>query len=79
MNKRLKELVVESNNGQIIDGKLYPHIDSRTEQDWARFAKLIVDECLELIATSAIDESNWSRELRIAHMKVYCFGQGYVK
>lgn len=45
MNDRIRELVVESGNGQMRDGKLYPHIGSRTEADWKRFAELIVQEC----------------------------------
>ena len=45
MNERIKELVVESGNGQMRNGKLYPHIGSRTEEDWKKFAELIVREC----------------------------------
>jgi hypothetical protein len=51
MNERIKELVVESGNGLMRDGKLYPHIGSRTPEDWQRFAELIVKECI-----FAIDE-----------------------
>lgn len=48
MNERIKELVVESGNGLMRDGKLYPHIGSRTKEDWERFAELIVREMLVL-------------------------------
>ena len=46
MNERIRELVVESGNGQMRDGRLYPHIGSRTEADWQRFSELIVEEVL---------------------------------
>jgi hypothetical protein len=45
MNERIKELVVESGNGLMRDGKLYPHLGSRTTHDWEKFAELIVREC----------------------------------
>ena len=45
MNERIKELVVKSGNGLMRDGKLYPHIGSRTQEDWEKFAELIVKEC----------------------------------
>lgn len=45
MNERIKELIVESGNGQMRDGRLYPHIGIRFEEDWQRFAELIVREC----------------------------------
>ena len=45
MNERIKELVVESGNGQFHNGKFYPHIGSRTTKDWEKFAELIVREC----------------------------------
>ena len=48
MNERIKELVVESGNGQMRNGKLYPHIGSRTEEDWKKFAELIVRECVDI-------------------------------
>ena len=46
MNERIKELVVESGNGQMRDNILYPHIGLRTSQDWEKFAELIIKECL---------------------------------
>ena len=49
MNERIKELVVESGNGQMRNGKLYPHIGSRTEEDWKKFAELIVRECIKVV------------------------------
>jgi alkylhydroperoxidase/carboxymuconolactone decarboxylase family protein YurZ len=48
MNERIKELVVESGNGQFHNGKFYPHIGSRTAKDWEKFAELIVRECTSL-------------------------------
>jgi hypothetical protein len=50
MNKRIRELVVESDNGLMRDGKLYPHIGIRFEEDWQRFAELIVRECIGRIS-----------------------------
>ena len=49
MNERIKELIVESGNGQMRDGRLYPHIGIRFEEDWQRFAELIVKECVGLV------------------------------
>ena len=49
MNEHLKELVVESGNGQFHNGKFYPHIGSRTAKDWEKFAELIVRECLTFV------------------------------
>jgi hypothetical protein len=46
VNERIKELIVESNNGLMRDGKCYPHIGSRDLGDWQRFAELIVRECV---------------------------------
>lgn len=34
------------------DGKLYPHIGIRFEEDWQRFAEMIIRECAELSANS---------------------------
>ena len=48
MNERIKELVVKSGNGQFHDGKCYPHIGSRTLEDWSKFAELIVQECIAI-------------------------------
>lgn len=48
MNKRIEELVVESGNGQFYMGKFYPHIGSRTTQDWAKFAELIMQDFLSV-------------------------------
>jgi hypothetical protein len=45
MNNRLRELLVQSDNALERDGKLYPHIGSRQERDWKRFAELIIKEC----------------------------------
>ena len=45
MNERIQKLIVESDNGQFHKGKLYPHIGSRTNEDWQRFAELIIKEC----------------------------------
>lgn len=47
MNERIKELVVESGNGQMRNGKLYPHIGSRTEEDWKKFAELIINRIID--------------------------------
>ena len=47
MNERIAELVAQSGNGQMRDGKLYPHIGSRTPEDWQKFAELIVRECMK--------------------------------
>ena len=55
MNERIKELVVESGNGQFHNGKFYPHIGSRTAKDWEKFAELIVKECI-----SQVDKSNYN-------------------
>ena len=52
MNERIKELVVESGNGQMRDGRLYPHIGIRFEEDWQRFAELLIRECMALCKTS---------------------------
>ena len=49
MNERIKELVVESGNGQFHNGKFYPHIGSRTAKDWEKFAELIVRECAQFV------------------------------
>lgn len=49
MNERIKELIVESGNGQMRDGRLYPHIGIRFEEDWQRFAELLVRECVGLV------------------------------
>ena len=49
MNERIKELIVESNNGLMRDGKCYPHIGSRDLGDWQRFAELIVRECIDIV------------------------------
>ena len=49
MNQRIKELVAQSGNGQMRDGKLYPHIGSRTPEDWQKFAELIVRECADFL------------------------------
>ena len=49
MNERIKELVVKSGNGLMRDGKLYPHIGSRTQEDWEKFAELIVRECVDCL------------------------------
>lgn len=48
MNERIKELIVQSENGQFHNGKCYPHIGSRTIEDWEKFAELIVRECMKL-------------------------------
>jgi hypothetical protein len=47
MNERIKELIVQSGNGQFHNDKCYPHIGSRTLEDWKKFAELIVQECLD--------------------------------
>jgi hypothetical protein len=49
MNERIKELVVQSGNGQFHNGKCYPHIGSRTLEDWTKFAELIIRECAEVM------------------------------
>lgn len=48
MNERIKQLIAESGNGQFHNGKFYPHIGSRTTNDWQRFAELIVDQMLDI-------------------------------
>ena len=48
MNSRIEELIVESGNGQFHNGKFYPHIGSRTTQDWKKFAELLIQECAYL-------------------------------
>ena len=55
MNERIKELVVESGNGQFHNGKFYPHIGSRTAKDWEKFAELIVRECLSYAKDGDLD------------------------
>ena len=40
MNERIKELVVESGNGQFHNGKFYPHIGSRTAKDWEKVRRV---------------------------------------
>ena len=54
MNERIRELVVKSDNGVMRDGKLYPHIGSRTEEDWKQFAELIVRECADIADCSGM-------------------------
>jgi hypothetical protein len=54
MNERIKELIVQSGNGQFHNGKCYPHIGSRTLEDWTKFAELIVRECAGLV----VDDDN---------------------
>ena len=54
MNERIKELVVESGNGQFHNGKFYPHIGSRTAKDWEKFAELIVQECASICYKSSL-------------------------
>lgn len=49
MNDRIRELIYKSGNGQLYDGKIYPHLGSRTTDDWERFAKMIVQECIDQI------------------------------
>ncbi len=49
MNERIQELIVQSGNGQFHNGKCYPHIGSRTLEDWDKFAELIVRECAEVL------------------------------
>jgi len=56
MNELIKELIVQSDNGQFHNGKCYPHIGSRTLEDWAKFAELIVRECSGIY--EAIDNGN---------------------
>ena len=48
MNERIQELIVQSGNGQFHNDKCYPHIGSRTLEDWTKFAELIVRECLNV-------------------------------
>ena len=55
MNERIKELIAESDNGQFHNGKCYPHIGSRTLEDWDKFAKLIVQECLTITGKYSAD------------------------
>ena len=50
MNERIQELLVQSNNALARDGKIYPHIGSRSIEDWERFAELIVQECIDIVA-----------------------------
>ncbi len=49
MNERIRELIVQSGNGQFHNGKCYPHIGSRTLEDWDKFAELIVKEILPMV------------------------------
>lgn len=73
MNERIKELIVESGNGQMRDGRLYPHIGIRFEEDWQRFAELIVRECVDI--ASKYDEPKMSGPgLMIGHMIEQHFG-----
>jgi hypothetical protein len=51
MKERIKELIVQSGNGQFHNGKCYPHIGSRTLEDWTKFAELIVKECMDVVDT----------------------------
>lgn len=48
MNERIQELIVQSGNGQFHNDKCYPHIGSRTLEDWTKFAELIVRECMNV-------------------------------
>jgi hypothetical protein len=69
MNERIKELVVESGNGLMRDGKLYPHLGSRTTHDWEKFAELIVDQMLEITdAHTEVFQTDRDRGL-IEHIK----------
>jgi hypothetical protein len=53
MNDRIKELIGQSGNGQFHKDKFYPHIGSRTLEDWTKFAELIVRECANTIENRA--------------------------
>jgi hypothetical protein len=48
VNERIQELIVQSGNGQFHNDKCYPHIGSRTLEDWTKFAELIVRECMNV-------------------------------
>ncbi len=64
MNERIRELIVQSGNGQFHNGKCYPHIGSRTLEDWTKFAELIVQECIK--CCDEIDDINKTyREVRL--------------
>lgn len=62
MNERIKKLIVQSGNGQFHNGKCYPHIGSRTLEDWTKFAELIIKECASVSIDSEIDPSGDFRE-----------------
>jgi len=69
MNERIKELVVKSGNGLMRDGKLYPHIGSRTQEDWEKFAELIVRECAEY-AEHNLDMAGYKKKFMLKHFGV---------
>lgn len=54
MNDRIRELIYKSGNGQLYDGKIYPHLGSRTTDDWERFARMIVQDVLNLFGDERI-------------------------
>ena len=56
MNERIQELIVQSGNGQFHNDKCYPHIGSRTLEDWTKFAELIVRECYEHCKGQVLDK-----------------------
>ncbi len=69
MNERIKQLIVQSGNGQFHNDKCYPHIGSRTLEDWKKFAELIISECIDIIGPYAVRMDDFDGGHPIADLK----------
>lgn len=85
MNERIQQLIVDTDNGQLRNGKLYPHIGSRKKEDWQRFAEALIRDCAKICLETAEKEFSelFSREsdgARVCYEKIkQHFGEAFLQ